>query len=90
VAGASVSGTGATLDPYQNQVMLGPCLWKMTASAFKVIDINERVHLRLHADFLNNVFNMPGTNLPAANGIASQQASANSPRVLQLTMRLTF
>jgi hypothetical protein len=43
------------------------------------------------------VFNMPGTNLPntsssagAVAGIESQQSSANSPRVLQLTMRLSF
>jgi hypothetical protein len=59
--------------------------------------LSERFKLRINADFLNNVFNMPGTNLPstssspgAVTGIESQQTSANSPRVLQLTMRLSF
>jgi len=88
---------GGFLDPYQNQFMLGPWLWNMTASAFKEIALTEQVRMRINADFLNNVFNMPGTNLPntsssvgAVTGLESQQTSANSPRVLQLTMRLTF
>jgi hypothetical protein len=83
---------GGFLDPFQNQFMLGPWLWNVQASAFKIIRLNERFQVRFNADFLNNVFNMPGTNLPSSgsNGIESQQTSANSPRVLQLTMRLTF
>ena len=78
------------LDPFQNQFMLGPWLWNMQASAFKMVRLTERLQLRINADFLNNVFNMPGTNLPGSNGLESQQTSANSPRVLQLTMRLSF
>ncbi|MCZ2148880.1 MAG: carboxypeptidase regulatory-like domain-containing protein [Bryobacterales bacterium] len=81
---------GGFLDPFQKQYMLGPWLWNMSASVFKEVNLAERVRMRINADFLNNVFNMPGTNLPGSNGLESQQSSANSPRVLQLTMRLTF
>jgi hypothetical protein len=78
------------LHPLQNQYFLGPMLWNMAASAFKTIPITERVFLRVNADFLNNVFNMPGTNLPGADGVILNRTSANDPRVLQLTMRLTW
>src|ERR1044071_10391823 len=37
-------------------------LWNMAASAFKTVASSERVFRRVKADFLNNVFNMPGTN----------------------------
>jgi hypothetical protein len=33
---------------------------------------------------------MPGTNTPGNDGIITNRTSANAPRVLQLTMRLTF
>ena len=80
------------LDPMQNQFVLGPMLWNMSASAFKTVKITERAFLRINADFLNNVFNMPGLSLPATigDGVVTTRNSANSPRVLQLTMRLTF
>ena len=46
--------------------------------------------LRFNIDFFN-AFNMPGTNLPNSNtGIILNQTSANSPRVLQLTGRLSW
>ena len=54
------------------------------------VPVTERVFLRVNADFLNNVFNMPGTNLPGGDGIILNRTSANAPRVLQLTMRLTW
>jgi hypothetical protein len=78
------------LHPLQNQYFMGPMIWNMAASAFKTIPISERVFLRVNADFLDNVFNMPGTTLPAADGIILNRNSAVSPRVLQLTMRLTW
>ena len=81
---------GGYLDPMQNQFMLGPMIWNMSASAFKTVKLTERVLLRFNADFLNNVFNMPGTNLPGSDGIATNRTSANSPRVLQLTLRLSW
>jgi len=78
------------IHPLQNQYVLGPMLWNMAASAFKTVPITERIFLRVNADFLNNVFNMPGTNLPGGDGVILKRTSANSPRVLQLTMRLTW
>jgi hypothetical protein len=44
----------------------------------------------VNADFLNNVFNMPGTNMPGSDAVILNRTSANAPRVLQLTMRLTW
>ena len=78
------------LHPMQNQFVLGPMLWSMNASAFKSIQLREQMFLRFNIDFFN-VFNMPGTNLPnATTGLISNQTSANSPRVLQLTGRLSW
>jgi hypothetical protein len=84
--------TWSGLDPMQNQFMLGPMQWNMSASAFKTVKFSDRVLLRFNVDFLNNVFNMPGLALPAtiSDGVVTTKNSANSPRVLQLTMRLTF
>jgi hypothetical protein len=56
----------------------------------KSVQLTESVFLRVNADFLNNVFNMPGTTTPGGDGIILNRTSANSPRVLQLTMRLTW
>jgi len=75
----------------QNQYFLGPFHWAMTASLFKTVHLTERVMLRINADFLNNVFNMPGTPNPSGiSGLISTQGSSNAPRTLQLTGRLTF
>ena len=82
---------GGPLNPLQNQYFLGPYHWNMTASLFKSVRLSERVQLRINADFLNNVFNMPGTPNPSGTtGLISMQSSYNSPRTLQLTARLTF
>jgi hypothetical protein len=78
------------LHPLQNQFISGPMIWNMAASAFKTVPISERVFLRVNADFLNNVFNMPGTNVPGSDGIILNRTSANAARVLQLTVRLTW
>jgi hypothetical protein len=77
------------LHPLRNQYFLGPSRWNMDASAFKAVQLKESVFLRFNIDFFN-VFNMPGTNMPAATGIVTNQFSDNSPRVLQVTGRLTW
>ncbi|HEU0141053.1 MAG TPA: hypothetical protein VFQ79_15125, partial [Bryobacteraceae bacterium] len=74
----------------QNQYFTAPIRWNMAASAFKTVPITERVFLRLNADFLENVFNMPGTTVPGGDGIVLNRTSDNAPRVLQLTIRLTW
>ncbi|MBM3726435.1 MAG: TonB-dependent receptor [Acidobacteria bacterium] len=78
------------LHPLQNQFMLGPMIWNMQASVFKSVALTESVYLRLNVDFLNNLFNMPGTTMPDGSGVITNRLSANSPRVLQVTMRLTW
>jgi len=78
------------LHPLQQQFVLGPMLWSMNASAFKSMRLKEGMFFRFNIDFFN-VFNMPGTNLPnSTTGIILNQTSANSPRILQLTGRLSW
>jgi hypothetical protein len=77
------------LHPFRNQYVMGPWTFGLDASAFKSIPITERVVLRLNADFFN-VLNNPGLMQPGSDGIATTQYSANTPRQLQLTLRLTW
>jgi hypothetical protein len=79
-----------TLNPFQNQWVPGVRQWSQDASLFKVIAIKERVNLRFNADFFN-VFNHPGNgNSVTADGVESTRSSGNSPRTLQLSLRLSF
>jgi hypothetical protein len=78
------------LHPWRNQAIPGPWTNGLDASLFKNTRINERFVLRFNADFFN-VLNNPGLNQPdSASGIVSLQNSANPPRQLQLTLRLTW
>jgi hypothetical protein len=78
------------LHPWRNQAAPGPWSNGLDASIFKNTRITERVTLRFNADFFN-VLNMPGLNQPdSSSGILSLQNSANEPRQLQLTLRLTW
>jgi hypothetical protein len=79
----------STLNPWQNQYVMGPGTFGMDASLVKNIPIKERVSFRLQADFFS-VLNNPGLNQPGSNGIISLQTSANSARVMQLIGRLTW
>ena len=56
---------------------------------FKTVKITEKAFLRFNADFFN-LLNNPGLVQPGADGIVSKVLSANSPRQLQLTLRLTW
>lgn len=78
------------LHPWRNQWKLGPMIWNMDASLFKVVPITERFKLRFNADFFN-VLNMPGMPMPnASSGLISLQNSVNDARQLQLTLRLLW
>ena len=77
------------LNPWRNQYVPGPWTFNFSASLFKSIALSESVKLRFNADFFQ-VLNNPGLPLPGANGILSTQNSQNSPRDLQLTLRLTW
>ena len=61
----------------------------MDSSIFKTIRITEKTLLRFNADFFN-VFNAPGLVQPGGDGIVSKVLSANTPRQLQLSLRLTW
>jgi hypothetical protein len=76
-------------NSWQNQFFLGPWNFLLNASTFKSIAVTEAVRLRLNVDFFQ-VLNNPGLTQPAGNGVLSLQSSSNSPRVLQLTLRLTW
>lgn len=78
------------LHPWRNQFLPGPWNFGLDASIFKNVRITETVNLRLNADFFN-VLNNPGMGQPnSTSGIISLQSSANGPRELQLTLRLSF
>ncbi|MEK7406397.1 MAG: hypothetical protein AAB225_14950, partial [Acidobacteriota bacterium] len=78
------------LHPWRNQFRPGPWSFGLDASIFKAVRVTERVEIRFNADFFN-VLNNPGTPQPSStSGIISLQNSANSPRELQLTLRLAW
>lgn len=67
----------------------GPINWPMDMSLFKVFPITEKVNLRVNLDAFN-ALNMPGENDPGTGGLQKFLTSANSPRQLQISARLTF
>jgi hypothetical protein len=80
---------------YSHTVIPGPFNWSADLSLFKVFPLTERVNLRFNLDAFN-AFNHQGFNNPSStdgtesyqpNGVSS---SYNSPRQLQLTLRLSF
>jgi len=78
------------IDPLRQQYLPSVRQWGLDASLFKTIPINERIMVRLNADFFN-VLNAPGNpNSVASTGMLSTQSSGNSPRQLQLTLRLNW
>jgi hypothetical protein len=78
------------VNPFQNQWVPGVLQWGQDASLFKVVSIRERYKLRINADFFN-VFNHPGNpNSVASDGMETTRSSGNSPRTLQLSLRLAF
>ncbi|MFB3829484.1 MAG: carboxypeptidase regulatory-like domain-containing protein [Bryobacteraceae bacterium] len=78
------------LHPWRNQLLPGPRSWDLSAALHKDIPLTERFVIRFHADFFN-VLNNPGLNQPdSGTGIVSLQNSANEPRQLQLTLRLSW
>ncbi|MBL8230979.1 MAG: hypothetical protein JNL98_20970, partial [Bryobacterales bacterium] len=78
------------LHPWTNQFLPGIRAWGLDASLFKNTRITERFTLRFNADVFN-ALNMPGLGQPdSGSGIVSTRNSANSPRELQLTLRLSW
>jgi hypothetical protein len=77
------------LHPWRNQYVLGPIATMLNASAFKTVRLTEKAQVRFNADFFN-VLNMPGTPMPGGDGLIQMRNSFNTPRQLQLTLRLTW
>ncbi|MGD0501028.1 MAG: carboxypeptidase regulatory-like domain-containing protein [Bryobacteraceae bacterium] len=77
------------LPAWRQQYEPAPWVFGLNASLFKVFNVTESVKLRFNADFFQ-VLNNPGLAAPGSNGILSVQSSYNSPRDLQLTLRLTW
>jgi hypothetical protein len=78
-----------SLPWWMNQYVPAPWAFNLSASLFKAFSLTERAKLRFNADFFQ-VLNNPGLPPPGSNGILSTQNSNNSPRDLQLTLRLTW
>ena len=74
---------------WANQYSAAPWSFNLSASLFKTFSLRERAKLRFNADFFQ-VLNNPGLPTPGSNGVLSTQNSSNSPRDLQLTLRLTW
>jgi hypothetical protein len=67
----------------------GPTNYTVDLSVFKVFPITEKVNLRFNVDAFN-ALNVQAWNNPATNGVETNLSSYNTPRQIQLTLRLTF
>jgi len=90
----NTSGIGS--NPYAHTVLNGPFLFNADLSFFKVFPITEKKDLRFNVDAFN-AFNIQGepnpsgtTGLVAVTPGGLGASSANSPRQIQMTLRLTF
>jgi hypothetical protein len=78
------------LHPWRQQYLPSVRQWGLDASIFKNIPITEKLIARFNADFFN-VLNNPGNpNSIGTTGVLSTRASGQSPRVIQLTLRLRW
>jgi hypothetical protein len=71
-------------------LVMGPWNGNLDASLFKQLQIRQRLNLRFSAGFFD-VLDHTGLTQPDANtGILTRRTSANTPRILQLTLRLSW
>jgi len=80
--------------PWRKTLMQGPKNFVADLSVFKIFPITENTRLRFNMDTFN-VFNVQGLNNPNGSdgtlGFVPQYSSShNSPRQIQLTLRLEF
>lgn len=77
-------------NPFSHTYLNGPINWTIDLSLFKVFPITETTNLRFNFDAFN-ALNMQGYNNPSGtDGTESLLSSANTPRQVQFTLRLTF
>jgi hypothetical protein len=83
------SGTNGA-NPYSKTFLHGPMNYTVDLSLYKVFTITEKSNLRVNVDAFN-ALNVQGYNNPSGtDGTESLLTSHNTPRQVQLTMRLTF
>ena len=81
---------GPSTDLLAKTFLNGPINWTADLSLFKVFPIKDGVFFRVNVDAFN-AFNVQGENNPGlADGVQTFLASANTPRQLQFTARVTF
>jgi hypothetical protein len=73
----------------QNSWVNGPFNYTVDLSIFKVFPITEKVNLRFNMDAFN-ALNVQGWNSPATNSVETNLSSYNTPRQIQLSLRLTY
>jgi hypothetical protein len=79
-----------SMNPYQNQYLLGPFEWGVNGSLWKQFTLHERARLQFHLDAFN-ALNHPGNAVPSGtDGTQSLASSYFSARQLQLTLRLVW
>ncbi len=79
-----------SMNPYQNQYLLGPFEWGVNGSLWKQFTLHERAKLQFHLDAFN-ALNHPGNAVPSGtDGTQSLASSYFSARQLQLTLRLVW
>jgi hypothetical protein len=84
------TSVNTNLHPWRNQFLPAPWVFALNSSLFKSVRINESLVARLNVDFFG-VLNNPGLPLPdSTSGILLTRFSNNTPRNLQLTLRLTW
>jgi hypothetical protein len=79
-----------SMNPYQNQYLLGPFEWGVNGSLWKQFTLHERARLQFHLDAFN-ALNHPGTPAPSgSDGTLSLHNSYFSARQLQMSLRLAW
>src|SRR5579872_1038581 len=79
-----------TLSWNPRAFILGPASWNVDASVFKNFTIRESIRLRFTAD-LFNAFNHPiSPNPDPTTGLQDLTTQTNSPRIIQLSLKLQW
>lgn len=77
-------------NPFSKTYLNGPINYTVDLSVFKVFPITERMVLRFNVDAFN-ALNVQGYNNPnTTDGTENMTSSYNTPRQVQLSLRLTF
>jgi carboxypeptidase family protein/TonB-dependent receptor-like protein len=81
---------GGFYNPAPRDNIIGPGGWNDDLSLYKHFKIKEHVDVRFSGDFFN-AFNHPNDNPPnTSTGLQDLVSQANSPRVVQLSLRIEF